>query len=78
MEQKPAKKMFLQVVKQLRELIMDQQIQPGDKLPSERVLCERLSASRSSIREALRSLELRSASRTVSYTHLTLPTMAVV
>ena len=58
MEQKPAKKMFLQVVRQLRELIMDQQIQPGDKLPSERVLCERLSASRSSIREALRSLEL--------------------
>lgn len=58
MEQKPAKKMFLQVVKQLRELIADQQVQPGDKLPSERVLCEKLSASRSSVREALRSLEL--------------------
>ncbi len=58
LEQKPAKKMFLQIVKQLRELIMEQRIQPGDKLPSERVLCERLNASRSSVREALRSLEL--------------------
>ncbi|MFF5994329.1 GntR family transcriptional regulator [Lysinibacillus sp. KU-BSD001] len=58
MEQKPAKKMFLQIVKQLRELIVDQRIQPGDKLPSERVLCEKLNVSRSSVREALRSLEL--------------------
>ena len=58
MEQKPAKKMFLQIVKQLRELIIDRHIQPGDKLPSERVLCEQLNASRSSVREALRSLEL--------------------
>ena len=58
MEQKPAKKMFLQIVKQLRELIIDRHIQPGDKLPSERVLCERLNTSRSSVREALRSLEL--------------------
>lgn len=58
LEQKPAKKMFLQVVKQLRELIVDQRIQPGDKLPSERVLCEKLNTSRSSVREALRSLEL--------------------
>lgn len=58
MEQKPAKKMFLQIVKQLRELIIDRHIQPGDKLPSERVLCEQLNTSRSSVREALRSLEL--------------------
>ena len=58
MEQKPAKKMFLQIVKQLRELIIDRHIQPGDKLPSERLLCEQLNVSRSSVREALRSLEL--------------------
>lgn len=50
--------MFLQIVKQLRELIIDRHIQPGDKLPSERVLCEQLNTSRSSVREALRSLEL--------------------
>lgn len=58
MEQKLGKKMFVQIVKQLRELIAEQQIQPGQKLPSERVLCEQLNASRSTIREALRSLEL--------------------
>lgn len=58
MEQKQSKKMFIQIVKQLRELIAEQQIKPGDKLPSERVLCEQLNVSRSSVREALRSLEL--------------------
>ncbi len=50
--------MFLQIVKQLKKLIAEEQIQPGQKLPSERVLCERLNTSRSSVREALRSLEL--------------------
>ncbi|MEO4051947.1 GntR family transcriptional regulator [Solibacillus sp. CAU 1738] len=52
------KKMFIQIVKQLRELILEQQIEPGDKLPSERMLSEQLGVGRSSIREALRSLEL--------------------
>lgn len=58
MEQKHSKKMFVQIVNQLRELIATQQIQPGEKLPSERVLCEQLNVGRSSVREALRSLEL--------------------
>ncbi|WP_332651095.1 FadR/GntR family transcriptional regulator [Lysinibacillus sp. 54212] len=58
MEQKQSKKMFVQIVKQLRELIATQQIKPGEKLPSERVLCEQLNVGRSSVREALRSLEL--------------------
>ena len=52
------KKRFLHIVQQLRELIAQQNIQPGDKLPSERVLTERLQVGRSSVREALRSLEL--------------------
>lgn len=59
MEDKLAtKKMFIHIVKQLRELIVDKKIQPGDKLPSERVLSETLNVGRSSVREALRSLEL--------------------
>lgn len=58
MEHKPEKKMFLQIVKQLRELIAEQNIQAGQKLPSERVLTEQLQVGRSSVREALRSLEL--------------------
>lgn len=52
------KKVFLKIVKDLRELIKSEGIQPGDKLPSERVLSERLNVGRSSVREALRSLEL--------------------
>lgn len=52
------KKVFLEIVKQLRELIKSEHIQPGEKLPSERVLSERLNVGRSSVREALRSLEL--------------------
>lgn len=54
----PNKKMFIQIVQQLRELITQQEIQPGGKIPSERVLSERLGVGRSSVREALRSLEL--------------------
>lgn len=52
------KKVFLEIVKQLKKLIEQEQIRPGDKLPSERVLSERLNVGRSSVREALRSLEL--------------------
>lgn len=52
------KKRFVHIVQQLRELIVQQNIKPGDKLPSERVLTERLQVGRSSVREALRSLEL--------------------
>ena len=51
-------KMFIQIVKQLRALIVQNNIEPGGKLPSERVLSERLGVGRSSVREALRSLEL--------------------
>lgn len=51
-------KMFMQIVKKLRELIQEQQIEPGAKLPSERMLSEQLGVGRSSVREALRSLEL--------------------
>lgn len=58
MESNQTKKMFVHVVQELRALIAEQQIKPGDKLPSERVLSETLQVSRSSIREALRSLEL--------------------
>lgn len=51
-------KMFIQIVKELREIIRIEEIQPGGKLPSERVLAERLGVGRSSVREALRSMEL--------------------
>lgn len=51
-------KMFFEIVKQLRQLIQDENVSVGGKLPSERVLAEQLQVGRSTIREALRSLEL--------------------
>lgn len=42
---------------QLKEAIIKHHYRAGDKLPSERELAEMFSASRSSIREAIRSLE---------------------
>ncbi|HJF31451.1 MAG TPA: GntR family transcriptional regulator [Sporosarcina psychrophila] len=55
---KPSSKMFLGIVGQLRSIIKEEGIETGGKLPSERELAERLQAGRSTIREALRSLEL--------------------
>jgi len=51
-------KMYLQIVRELRLLIQSENIRPGGKLPSERELAERLQVGRSTVREALRSLEL--------------------
>lgn len=56
--EKSNQKMFIQIVKELREIIRIEEIKPGGKLPSERVLAERLGVGRSSVREALRSMEL--------------------
>ncbi|MCM2982898.1 FadR family transcriptional regulator [Niallia circulans] len=51
-------KLYVDIVNHLREMIDQNGLKPGDKLPSERVLSETLHAGRSSIREALRALEL--------------------
>lgn len=48
-----------QAVEQIQALIMDGQIEPGSKLPSEGELASQLQISRASIREALRILESR-------------------
>ncbi|WP_203246661.1 FadR/GntR family transcriptional regulator [Sporosarcina beigongshangi] len=55
---KTSSKMYLDIVGELRTIIKEEGIKTGDKLPSERELAERLQAGRSTIREALRSLEL--------------------
>jgi DNA-binding FadR family transcriptional regulator len=51
-------KVYIEIVKQLRELITTNRLNSGDKIPSERELSERLNVGRSSVREALRALEL--------------------
>ncbi|WP_338421051.1 FadR/GntR family transcriptional regulator [Mesobacillus harenae] len=51
-------KVYIEIVKQLRVMIETDGLKAGDKIPSERELSERLDAGRSSVREALRALEL--------------------
>jgi GntR family transcriptional regulator, transcriptional repressor for pyruvate dehydrogenase complex len=51
-------KVYIEIVKQLRLIISKEALKPGDKIPSERELSERLNVGRSSVREALRALEL--------------------
>ena len=46
-----------QIIDQLRYLITSGELSPGDKLPPERKLAERLGVSRNAVREAIRKLE---------------------
>jgi GntR family transcriptional repressor for pyruvate dehydrogenase complex len=59
-------KLYKQVADQLQTLILAESLRPGDKLPSERVLAERMAVSRTVIREAIRVLSDRGLVRVKS------------
>ena len=52
------KKIYEEVIEQIKKLIVDGKLQPGDKLLSERELSEKLNVSRASVREAFSALEM--------------------
>ena len=47
------------IVEQIRDLVRDGSLKHGDRLPPEREMSERLGVSRTSLREAMRALELQ-------------------
>jgi GntR family transcriptional repressor for pyruvate dehydrogenase complex len=51
-------KVYEQVIEQIKEMIASGKLKKGDKLPPERELVEQLKASRTSIREAIRALQI--------------------
>ena len=52
------KKNYQKIVEQIQDMILEGKIKSGDKLPPERELVEQLQVSRSSLREALKALEV--------------------
>jgi GntR family transcriptional repressor for pyruvate dehydrogenase complex len=53
-----AKKIYEEIVEQIKQLMAGGELKPGDKLLPERELAERLQVSRASVREAIRALEM--------------------
>lgn len=51
-------KVYTKVINDIKEKILSGELKNGDRLPSEREMAERLDVSRTSIREAIRTLEI--------------------
>ena len=51
-------KIYEMVMEQIKDIVKKGELKSGDKLPSERDLCEKLEVSRASVREALRALQM--------------------
>lgn len=60
MDLKPikTKRIYEEIIEQIRVLVTEGHLQPGDRLPSERDLAGQLNVSRASVREALSALEM--------------------
>ena len=55
------------IINQIRKLITSGQLKPGDKLPSERKLAERLGVSRSHVRDAIAKLDFYGILKTIPH-----------
>ena len=53
----PKKRIYELIVEQINMICLEQNLQPGDRLPSERNLASLFGVSRNSVREALKDLE---------------------
>ena len=51
-------KLYLQAFREIRQYIVDENLQPGDTLPTEQQLCQKLGVSRNVLREAIKSMEV--------------------
>jgi len=52
------KKVYMEIVEQIQNLIKEGKLKPGDKLPPERILADKLGVSRPPLREAMSALEI--------------------
>lgn len=57
-EKVQTKKVYMKIVEQVQNLIKEGKLKPGDKLPPERILAEKLGVSRPPLREAISALEI--------------------
>ena len=53
MQNSKEKTLSQRIAERIIKYILDENLQPGDKLPNETVMCERLNVGRSSLREAM-------------------------
>ena len=52
------KRVYLEIMDQIKEKIQRKELRPGDRLPPERQWSEQLGVSRATVREAIRSMEM--------------------
>lgn len=65
------------IINQIKNLITSGQLKPGEKLPSERKLSEKLSVSRSAVRDAIQKLEFYGILKTLPQSGTTVAGMGV-
>ena len=51
-------RLYEAVAKELKTFILDGGLKPGDQLPTEQELCQRLNVGRATLREAMRQLQM--------------------